>query len=55
MKKQFAIKAVQATKNNVLSIAKRESASILRLAADDNGCCQVMAFNRLSSKLTLSL
>ncbi|MCK8492466.1 MULTISPECIES: hypothetical protein [Spirosoma] len=55
MKKQFAIKAVQATKNNVLSVAKRESESILRLAAGDIPCCYVMAFQGVSSKLTFSL
>lgn len=38
MKKQFAIKSIKASKNIVISAAKKESANLLNFLADDI-CC----------------
>ena len=39
MKKQFTLKAIQAPKNIILSAAKNESASFLRLIVSEDPCC----------------
>ncbi len=39
MKKQFAIKAIQASKKSFLFAAKDETASVLKFLAGDGECC----------------
>ncbi|QJW91408.1 hypothetical protein HNV11_19510 [Spirosoma taeanense] len=54
MKKSFAIKAVQVSKNTIISAAKSESANLLKFMKPDE-CCKVMAIQGLSNKLSFSL
>lgn len=54
MKKQFAIKVAQVSKNVIASAAKHESANVLKFLKPDI-CCQAMAFQGLSSKTVFSL
>ncbi len=39
MKKQFAIKAIQASKKSFLFAAKDETANVLKFLAGDGECC----------------
>lgn len=54
MKKQFAIKAVQVSKNVIVSAAKNESANVLKFLKPD-GCCTTMLFQGFSAKPVFSL
>lgn len=54
MKKQFAIKVAQVSKNVIASAAKNESANILKFLKPD-GCCQTMLTQGLSTKPAFSL
>lgn len=54
MKKQFAIKTAQVSKNLILSAAKNESANVLKFLKPD-GCCTTMLFQGFSAKPVFSL
>ena len=55
MKKQFAIKAAQVSKNIIASAAKTESANVLKFLKPE-GCCQTMLdFRGIAAKPVFSL
>ena len=54
MKKQFAIKAAQISKNVIAFAAKNESANVLKFLKPD-GCCQSMLIQGLPIKPVFSL
>jgi hypothetical protein len=54
MKKQFAIKAAQVSKNITAAAAKNETANVLKFLKPD-GCCTTMLFQGFSTKPVFSL
>ena len=54
MKKQFAIKVAQVSKNIIASAAKHESANVLKFLKPAE-CCQAWEFKGFSAKPVFSL
>ncbi|WP_169921745.1 hypothetical protein [Spirosoma rigui] len=54
MKKQFAIKVAQVSKNVAVSAAKNETANVLKFLKPD-GCCTTMLFQGFTAKPVFSL